>query len=70
MLRVGGVGRNEEIGTNSAFSLGLRKTKENLDRVARSEDFSEAYRLLPSTTLSIIKGQLVKAVWGNSRSLL
>jgi hypothetical protein len=30
------------LGTNSAFALGPRKTTENLDRVDRSQDITDA----------------------------
>jgi hypothetical protein len=30
------------LGTNSAFALGTRKTTENLDRVGRSQDLPDA----------------------------
>jgi hypothetical protein len=30
------------LGTNSAFALGPRKTTENLDRVSRSQDLPDA----------------------------
>jgi hypothetical protein len=30
------------LGTNSAFALGSRKTTENLDRVGRSQDLPDA----------------------------
>jgi hypothetical protein len=30
------------LGTNSAFALGLRKTTENLDRVGRPQDLPDA----------------------------
>jgi hypothetical protein len=34
---------NVEFCTNSAFSLGRRKTTENLDRVGWSQDLPDAY---------------------------
>jgi hypothetical protein len=37
------------LGTNSAFALGSRKTTENLDRVGRSQDLPDANRLLVSS---------------------
>jgi hypothetical protein len=37
------------LGTNSAFSLGPRKTTENLDRVGRSQDLPNANCLLASS---------------------
>jgi hypothetical protein len=36
------------LGTNSAFSLGPRKTTENLDRVSRSQDLPDTNWLLAS----------------------
>jgi hypothetical protein len=33
---------NVELGTNSAFALGPRKTTENLDQVGRSQDLPDA----------------------------
>jgi hypothetical protein len=37
------------LGINSAFALGPRKTTENLDRVGRSQDFPDANWLLASS---------------------
>jgi hypothetical protein len=37
------------LGTNSAFALGSRKTTENLDRVGRSQDLPDANWLLASS---------------------
>jgi hypothetical protein len=40
------------LGTNSAFALGPRKTMENLDRVGRSQDLPEA-NCLPASSLAL-----------------
>jgi hypothetical protein len=37
------------LGTNSAFALGPRKTMENLDRIGRSQDLPDANWLLASS---------------------
>jgi hypothetical protein len=37
------------LGTNSAFALGPRKTTENLDRVGRLQEIPDANRLLASS---------------------
>jgi hypothetical protein len=37
------------LGTNSAFALGPRKTTENLDQVGRSQNVLDANRLLGSS---------------------
>jgi hypothetical protein len=37
------------LGTNSAFAMGPRKTTENLDRVGRSQDLPDANWLLASS---------------------
>jgi hypothetical protein len=38
------------LGTNSAFTLGPKKTKENLDRVGRSQNLPDANLLLASSS--------------------
>jgi hypothetical protein len=37
------------LGTNSTFALGSRKTTENLDRLGRSQDLPDANWLLASS---------------------
>jgi hypothetical protein len=37
-----------ELGTNSTFPLGLKKTTENFDRFGRSQDLPDANGLLAS----------------------
>jgi hypothetical protein len=38
-----------DLGTNSAFALGPKKTTENFDRVGRLQDLPDAKRLLASS---------------------
>jgi hypothetical protein len=67
------------LGSNSAFSLGLRKTTENLNRVGRWENYTESVNTLcghfspylTGNTLRLhYRAQPVDAVWRNSRCLL
>jgi hypothetical protein len=38
------------LGTNSVFALGMRKTTENLDRIGRSQDLPDANCLLAGSS--------------------